>query len=583
MAYYLSVNRFLDRTANYLNLGTAMPSSVSFANEGDYVEFDIEAFTNPVGTNNEVIAAIGGASQANYISSFAGDLYVKATVGTIPFALDIDLQTRGVLKVILESTDRIGVYFNDSLINSQVYSNRNFSLGNLFGAGGLDTLNAHYYRITFGNTGGPFREYEPGQIDFDDSILYDKIGSADTPLPLVGSELVFYASNEPPVVVVDGVTVLPSSVGTIIAQATDPDGDALTYAWTQTAGEAVALVGGDTKCITFEAPLSDQTLSFEVAVSDAEFTVIGNANAIVDSTIASTTNVVQCDGLNSFAAPTLGDILNVDLTIEIDNLTVKPEPDKVIFSQTGDIQNVGELSMFYSFDGLDLLLTVGSFTVVLGTPEVVFGKTFLIDDNIVVELGNVLETLKVYVNGIQTFDGGYAKGAFRVEGMKFRVGASGTELSPTGSNTSFEMERGDSFGNVRVMINGTLTHEYIVPDSGTDVYDFGSGIHGVIENASEINLNVIPYDVLAPTITANNIDIGFGDPFVSQATAIDTTDGDITLSIKVVDFVDSNVTGDYSAFYSVRDSLGFYDLKSNIVTVGSENFFYEAGTQIKIY
>jgi len=52
----------------------------------------------------------------------------------------------------------------------------------------------------------------------------------------------------------------------------DPDGDALTYSWAQTAGTSVSLSDAGTATPTFTAPEvdADETLTFEVAVSDGQ-------------------------------------------------------------------------------------------------------------------------------------------------------------------------------------------------------------------------------------------------------------------------------------------------------------------------
>lgn len=57
----------------------------------------------------------------------------------------------------------------------------------------------------------------------------------------------------------------------------DPDNDPLTFAWTQTAGSSVALSGETTANPTFTAPLSTETLTFQLTVSD------GNGGADTDS------------------------------------------------------------------------------------------------------------------------------------------------------------------------------------------------------------------------------------------------------------------------------------------------------------
>ena len=64
---------------------------------------------------------------------------------------------------------------------------------------------------------------------------------------------------------------------------TDPDGDPITYSWTQTSGPAVSLSGADTATPSFDAPVGPATLEFELTVDDGEAsdtdTVVVNVDA----------------------------------------------------------------------------------------------------------------------------------------------------------------------------------------------------------------------------------------------------------------------------------------------------------------
>ncbi|HEX8704802.1 MAG TPA: PKD domain-containing protein, partial [Myxococcaceae bacterium] len=64
---------------------------------------------------------------------------------------------------------------------------------------------------------------------------------------------------------------------------TDPDGDSLSYAWTQTAGPSATLAGGNTANPTFTAPnvAADTVLTFQVTVSDGALSATDTVSVTV--------------------------------------------------------------------------------------------------------------------------------------------------------------------------------------------------------------------------------------------------------------------------------------------------------------
>jgi len=72
---------------------------------------------------------------------------------------------------------------------------------------------------------------------------------------------------------------------TLAVDAIDPNGDALTYTWTQTSGDAVTLTGGDTASATFTAPEQSSgsaELAFSVTVNDGTDAVVAMTKVTVN-------------------------------------------------------------------------------------------------------------------------------------------------------------------------------------------------------------------------------------------------------------------------------------------------------------
>ncbi len=112
---------------------------------------------------------------------------------------------------------------------------------------------------------------------------------------------------------------------------TDPDGDTLTYAWTQTAGTAATLSGADSATPSFTAPDVDSagsTLTFELTVND------GNGHTATDTVNVAVNNVNQAPNAGLTANPTTiqeGETSTLDGSASTDDTGIT----QYIFEQVG--------------------------------------------------------------------------------------------------------------------------------------------------------------------------------------------------------------------------------------------------------
>ncbi len=92
-----------------------------------------------------------------------------------------------------------------------------------------------------------------------------------------------------------------SSVQVTGAGSSDPDGDALTYAWTQTAGPAVALSSATAVSPTFAAPAAGSSVTLTLVVRDGTLASPGD-NVTITVPAAGSANVARTPGATATAS-----------------------------------------------------------------------------------------------------------------------------------------------------------------------------------------------------------------------------------------------------------------------------------------
>lgn len=172
------------------------------------------------------------------------------------------------------------------------------------------------------------------EIDADNgdilNAMHEALGHGD-PLP-----------NNPPLAKAgsDQTVVSGSAVDVVLDGSTssDPDGDVLTYNWTQVSGPAVSLSGANSASASFAVPTvtSNQALTFQLSVSDGELSA-------TDTVVVNVTTDTQVNNPPTIALP--ADVtVDAKTTFNLDAVTADPDGDSLSVSWTvpGELQVVSQ-------------------------------------------------------------------------------------------------------------------------------------------------------------------------------------------------------------------------------------------------
>jgi hypothetical protein len=297
-------------------------------------------------------------------------------------------------------------------------------------------------------------------------------------------------------------------------------------------------------------------------------------------------------GAGYFTAQTLGNLLTVD-NIRVVQKRVKVTGFGFLFSQAASGAS-REFGVF--FDGTQLMYNYGSSSnrVMLTSGEVtsIFGSAKIECDLFDIRFNNTAVTVDLYINNALVKSTALVKGATRVDGMLFRVGARSNSDSPASTTGGVILPAGSWIGDTTVYINNVVVRNYVMPSTGTTVPDTVSGMaltqrgtwpsddsewgsYGDVQDFTIDQTTVKPSDTISGTYA------GWPDAPTATVTLADSASNTLTLVASVTGGAGS---GTWSATIPSLPSVGANVdfLKFGATTVSFGGFTAKSGPTLQV-
>lgn len=183
-------------------------------------------------------------------------------------------------------------------------------------------------------------------------------------------------------------------------------------------------------------------------------------------------------GAGFFTAPTLGNLITASKVRVTAKKMAMPSAGGFLFSQSGAgssrefgiLINSGELRYVYGSSAERVIFTSGEMASTFGAAPY---KCDLLD----IIFNSADNTVKVFVNGsaspAKTVS--LVKGASRINGMLFRVGARCDSDSDTSVGGGFITPNLTWVGDLKIYIDDALVRDYVIPSTGTTIPDLVGG------------------------------------------------------------------------------------------------------------
>lgn len=203
-------------------------------------------------------------------------------------------------------------------------------------------------------------------------------------------------------------------------------------------------------------------------------------------------NILTANGTNHGYATTLGNILTADTIWVIAKDVNWVSQVGYLYGQSCQTSSNREFGLFRGTDVVAFWLGGAQINMFSTAQSIIdsFGSSTITGDlRLDVDITN--ESYVLYHNGVSVKSASFSKGANRIDGVLFMMGARASSDTPGETGGAYLLASGDKVGEIEVYLDGLLERHYVFTPGSTTVDDIESSEDMTLANSTGINSSIV--------------------------------------------------------------------------------------------